>query len=166
MSKTSAAITPPAAGEGKRGTEGHLGYLLRQAGNAHRAHVEQALADLQVTLPQFAVLTMLHAYPGHSNADLARLALLTPQTLSVIVANLEKNGMVSRHAHAVHGRIQQLSLTREGGELLARAKVRVSAVEQTLTADLSHDEEQAIRRWLVRVATLRSLKPGHRDGSA
>jgi DNA-binding MarR family transcriptional regulator len=35
-------------------------------------------------------LTMLAAYPGHSNADLARVAVLTPQTMSLIVANLER----------------------------------------------------------------------------
>ena len=35
----------PEAGEGKRGMEGHLGYLLRQAAQAHRNRVERALAD-------------------------------------------------------------------------------------------------------------------------
>ncbi|MGI4857112.1 MAG: MarR family winged helix-turn-helix transcriptional regulator [Janthinobacterium lividum] len=164
MNKTKTADALPDAGEGKRGTEGHLGYLLRQAGTVHRVHVEQELADLHVTLPQFAVLTMLGAYPGHSNADLARLALLTPQTLSVIVANLEKRRAVSRRAHAVHGRIQPLDLTQEGRELLAQAKVRVYAVEQALTADLPPADEQAVRRWLVKVATLRAAKPPRRAG--
>jgi hypothetical protein len=51
----------PAPGEGKRGVEGHLGYLLRQAAAAQRAKTERALADLGVTPPQFAVLTMLNA---------------------------------------------------------------------------------------------------------
>ena len=57
--------------------------------------MEQALAGTGsgMTLPQFSVLTMLAAYPGASGAALARLellTLLTPQTMSVIVANLEK----------------------------------------------------------------------------
>ena len=65
----------PAPGEGKRGEMGYLGYLLRQAAAAYRLKMERALADLDVTPPQFAVLTMLAAYPGHSNADLARVSL-------------------------------------------------------------------------------------------
>ena len=78
----------PEPGQGKRGEEGYLGYLLRQASAAQRLRMERAMADVDVTLPQFLVLTMLRAYPGISNADLARLTMLTPQTVSVIVANL------------------------------------------------------------------------------
>ncbi|MGL6468642.1 hypothetical protein ACSZNP_15270 [Aeromonas hydrophila] len=64
---------------GKRGEAGHLGYLLRQAAAAQRLRMERALADLPITAPQFALLTMLDAYPGSSNAELARLTLLTPR---------------------------------------------------------------------------------------
>src|SRR5262245_66191680 len=104
----------PRPGEGKRGPEGHLGYLVRQANVAVRAAMEKALAGLDVTPPQFAVLTMLAAYPGASGADLARLTFLTPQTINVIVRNLEKAGAIAKSAHAVHGRILQLAPTPRG----------------------------------------------------
>jgi len=38
--------TVPGPGEGKRGPEGHLGYLVRQAHAAVRGAMEKALADL------------------------------------------------------------------------------------------------------------------------
>ena len=85
-------VPVPAIGEGKRGEQGRLGYLLRQANATHRQAMEQAMADLGVTSAQFVVLTMLAAYPGISSADVARLAYLTPQTVSLIVANLERAG--------------------------------------------------------------------------
>src|SRR6185437_2839964 len=75
-SPDSAGVRPPRPGFGKRGENGHLGYLLRQAQGAARLTLERALADLKVTPPQFAVLTMLKAYPGLSGADVARVALL------------------------------------------------------------------------------------------
>ncbi len=78
----------PAPGEGKRGASGHLAYLLRQANAAVRLKLERAFADTDITLPQFAVLTMMASYPPLSGADLARLTLLTPQTVNVIVRNL------------------------------------------------------------------------------
>lgn len=59
-------VRVPAPGEGKRGEDGYLGYLLRQAHAAVRLTMERTLADLGVTSPQFAVLTMLKAYPGLS----------------------------------------------------------------------------------------------------
>ena len=71
--KATNKTTVPVVGAGKRGEQGHIGYLLRQAHAAHRLRMERALAGLEVTLPQFSVLTMLTAYPGASGADLARL---------------------------------------------------------------------------------------------
>ncbi len=153
MSNPSSKTRLPKPGEGKRGEKGYIGYLLRQAAGAYRHQVELALADLDVTPPQFSVLTMLAAYPGHSNADLARLALLTPQTVSVIVANLERAGSIVRRPHAIHGRIQHLDLSESGNALLTTCRARVHAIEHELINDLAPDEEQAIRRWLVRVAT-------------
>jgi DNA-binding MarR family transcriptional regulator len=142
----------PTAGEGKRGEEGYLGYLLRQASNAYSTRLERALRDLDVTPPQFAAMTMLTAYPGHSSADLARLAFLTPQSMSVIVGNRDIAGHVRRRPHSVHGRIQQLELTESGGALLTRAKQRVYALERKLVEDLGEDEARIVRRWLVGIA--------------
>ncbi|MDE2427851.1 MAG: MarR family transcriptional regulator [Burkholderiales bacterium] len=142
----------PAIGEGKRGDQAYLGYLLRQANTAYRARMEKALADIDITPPQFSVLTMLAAYPGLSNADLARLSLLTPQTVSVIVNNLEKSGALSRRPHAVHGRIQHLDITDEGKALLQSCKQRVNQVERELASHLHPDEAAVVRRWLIAIA--------------
>ncbi len=152
MVKTTNKATVPPVGEGKRGEQGHIGYLLRQAHTAHRLRMERALADLEVTLPQFSVLTMLAAYPGASGADLARLSLLTPQTMSVIVANLERGGAISRRPHAVHGRIQQIEVTEAGRQLLAKCRSRAKAVEDELLAGVSQTDQLVVRRWLVKVA--------------
>lgn len=145
-------MTIPRLGEGKRGEQGHLGYLLRQASVALRARMDRALGDLGVTPPQFAVMTMLDAYPSLSNADLARLSLLTPQTVSVIVGNLKKTGAIESRAHRVHGRIQELFLTPAGRALLGRCKSRVAKVELAMIEGLPKAEEEIIRRWLARIA--------------
>jgi DNA-binding MarR family transcriptional regulator len=152
----------PKPGEGKRGEEGYLGYLLRQAGVAHRGRMERALAALGVTPPQFVVLTMVANYPGLSNADLARLSLLTPQTVSVIVGNLLRSGALARRPHAVHGRIQHLEVTEAGKSLLAHCRAPVRAIEAQLVADLSPQEEQTIRKWLVAIAIDTVLPPATR----
>ena len=113
-----AMIRPPPPGQGRRGEQGYLAYLLRQAQAAARLAMERALADLGVTPPQFVVLTMLRAYPGLSGADLARVALLTPQTVGVIIRNLERDGAIRKTPHPVHGRVLQWTLTRRGATLL------------------------------------------------
>ncbi|WP_409566519.1 MarR family winged helix-turn-helix transcriptional regulator [Methylobacterium sp. E-065] len=122
------------------------------AAQAHRNRVERVLADLGLMLPQFSVLTMLAAYPGHSNADLARLALLTPQTMSVIVANLLKADLIARQPHRIHDRIQTIALTVAGQSLLEAAKGRVYALEAEMLGNLGTADQAVIRQWLVRIA--------------
>jgi len=153
-----AGVRPPPPGRGKRGEKGHLAYLLRQAQGATRLTLERALADLGVTPPQFAVLTMLRAYPGLSGADLARVALLTPQTVGVIIRNLERDGAIRKTPHPVHGRVLQWTLTRRGGTLLQKCRRPVKALERRLTAGLSAKAQATVRRWLSEIATV--LQPG------
>jgi DNA-binding MarR family transcriptional regulator len=147
-----AGMRPPPPGHGKRGEKGHLAYLLRQAQAATRLTQERALDDLGVTPPQFAVLTMLRAYPGLSGADLARVALLTPQTVGVIIRNLERDSAIRKTPHPVHGRVLQWSLTRRGGTLLDKSRQRVAAVERRLVAGLGTKAQVTIRRWLSKIA--------------
>jgi len=99
------------------------------------------------------VLTMLKAYPGLSGADLARVALLTPQTVNVIIGNLERDGAIRKAPHPVHGRVLQWTVTRRGLALLAKARRQATALERRLTGGLSKRDLATIRRWLARIAT-------------
>ncbi|WJR75102.1 MarR family transcriptional regulator [Bradyrhizobium sp. NP1] len=147
-----APIRPPPPGEGKRGEAGYFGYLLRQAHAAHRLAMERTLADLGVTPPQFVVLTMLKAYPGLSGADLARVAVQTPQTIGVIMRNLERDGAIRKTPHPLHGRVLQWTLTRRGLALLEKCRRRVIALERRLAQGLSAGAQATIRRWLAKIA--------------
>ncbi len=95
---------------------------------------------------------MIAAYPGLSGADLARLSFLTPQTINVIVRNLQRSGAIEKTAHAGHRRILQLTATVRGMALLKRCRTRVAEVEDRLAGLLGREEERAVRRWLSAVA--------------
>lgn len=147
-----AGVRPPPPGQGKRGEKGYLAYLLRQAQAATRLTLERALADLGVTPPQFVVLTMLKAYPGLSGADLARVALLTPQTVGVIIGNLERDGAIRKTPHPVHGRLLQWKLTRRGVSRLDKCRRHAMVLERRLMAGLSATGQATVRRWLSKIA--------------
>ena len=147
-----AGVRPPPPGKGRRGEQGHLAYLLRQAQAVTRLTLERRLADLGITPPQFAVLTMLRAYPGLSGADLARVALLTPQTVGVIIRNLERDGAIKKTPHPVHGRVLQWTLTRRGATLLDKSRRPVRALERRLIAGLGAKAQATVRRWLSKIA--------------
>ena len=147
-----AGIRPPSAGEGRRGEHGYFGYLLRQAAAASRLTLERALAELGATPPQFVVLTMLKAYPRLSGADLARVALLTPQTVGVIIRNLERDGAIRKTPHPVHGRVLQWTLTKRGLTLLEKCRRHAMTLERRLGAGLNPQGRATVRRWLAEIA--------------
>ena len=156
MRKNENDVGLPEIGQGKRGEDGYLGYLLRQAANTYDNRANRALSDLGVSSAQFSDLTILSAYPRVSGADIARIALLTPQTVSVIVANLEKRDSIERRPHPVLGRIQNLELTEIGRVLLRESRKRMHDIESDLTHGFSDDEQGVIKRWLVSTAVANS----------
>ncbi|HEY2446807.1 MAG TPA: MarR family transcriptional regulator [Rhizomicrobium sp.] len=142
----------PKVGEAKRGPQGYLTYLLRQANAAVRLALDRALASEGMTYPQQAALTIIRAYEAISSADLARLAMLTPQTVTGIVRALEERGAITKLPDPVHGRILRLAVTEEGRELNKRCRALTAPIEAGLKARLDSRHEQALRAWLVGIA--------------
>jgi DNA-binding MarR family transcriptional regulator len=146
------AVSAPRIGERYRGVEGRSGYLLRQAWHAFRGAMEDALRAQGLTGAQYAVLSVLARDPGMSGADLARACNTTPQAMNGVVATLERDGLVERHAHPTHGRILQVRLTEEGRRRLEDATPAVRELEDAIERDLPADEMTAVKSWLVAAA--------------
>ena len=116
------------------------GWLLKRAQDALNAAMTAALREYGATLPEYAVLTALAEEPGLSNADLARRAFVTPQTMNQVLRELEHRGWVSRHPHPGHGRILQAELTADGGRTLGACHQAVDAGEGRMLAGLGPAE--------------------------
>ena len=142
----------PLVGDAKRGPEGYLTYLLRQANASVRLALDRALAEENMTYPQQSALTMIRAYEAISAADLARLTMLTPQTVNGIVRALEMRGAISKEPDRVNGRILRLRVTEEGRALNKRCRALTAPIEATLKGRMGPNTESAIRQWLVEVA--------------
>jgi DNA-binding MarR family transcriptional regulator len=142
----------PLVGEAKRGPEGYLTYLLRQANASVRLALDRALAKEQMTYPLQSSLTMIRAYEAISAADLARLTMLTPQTINGIVRALEMRGAIRKEPDRVNGRILRLIITDEGRALNKRCRALTAPIEAALRAKMNANAEEAIRQWLVDVA--------------
>src|SRR5215470_9172611 len=95
-----------------------IGYLLKTAQQSLRTAMDATLRDLDVTTPQYAVLTFLQDSPGLSSAQLARRAFVTPQTMNRIVANLEAAELIERQPHPELDRAQEARLSKRGRRLL------------------------------------------------
>jgi DNA-binding MarR family transcriptional regulator len=124
--------------------EDRLGYELKRAQQALRTAMDKGLERHGLTTAQYAALAMLEDASGISSAELARRCFVTPQTMNVIVAGLERRGLLERRAHPVHGRILETTLTGDGAALLELAHEQVRAIEAQMSAQLSTTERRQL----------------------
>jgi len=146
-------------GDGFRGPDGRVGYLLRQANQAFRAAVQSELGPLGLTLPQYSVLSVADAEPGLSGAELARDSMLTPQTTNEIISLLVPAGLLERRQDDGDRRLRRMFVTGAGRDLLSRARPAVHAVERRMTASLSDADLAVLRGWLTDCARNLALGP-------
>lgn len=133
--------------------ERRAGYLVKLVQQLLRQHLDNGLRELGLTAPQYAVLTAIERAPGISNAELARLAFLTPQTMQGILVNLEKLGMIERRPAPDHGRVLRSELTSPGRVALKRAHRIVNDVEQKMLEGLGSQDLGELTRLLSHCAT-------------
>jgi DNA-binding MarR family transcriptional regulator len=122
--------------------------LLRQIQGATRRATEEALRDSDLTAAQANVLTELAYGRPRSNAELARLHSVTPQSMVEILASLERRRLISRSAKPEGGRALPAELTREGHAQLLSVHLAMRRVEQRLLKSLSTADISLLRKLL------------------
>ena len=118
-------------------TTARVGYLIKRAQSVLHDAMADALGPYGLTVTQFAVLTALEEEPGLSNADLARRAFVTPQSMHAVLQELESRQFLVRRTHPQHRRVLQAELTEGGRGTLEEAADAVDAVEERMLGKLS-----------------------------
>jgi DNA-binding MarR family transcriptional regulator len=129
-----------------------IGFALKQAQQALRAHLDTGLRKIGLTTPQYAVLAFLEIDPGASNAALARRAFVTPQTMQAILVTLERAGFVARTPHPEIGRVLTTELTASGRKTLEAATGIVAEAEARLRNASAPLDPQMVTAMLRRLA--------------
>ncbi len=132
--------------------EESVGYVLKQAAAALRAAMDAALRPLELTVPQYACLELLGQRPGLSNAELARGAFVTRQSMNGVLRGLQDRGLLTRPATAPRGRALPTQLTPAGRERLHGASTVVRAVERQMLTALSPADQRRLRSDLASCA--------------
>jgi DNA-binding MarR family transcriptional regulator len=127
-----------------------LGYELRLAELAWRRSLEGSLRELGLTIPQYSTLRALERAPGASSAELARNALVTPQTMNALVLQLEEAELITRTASATNLRVLNAELTPNGKALMTKAQRLVRRLESVAVTDLSESEHRQLLDLLTR----------------
>jgi len=130
--------------------EPRLSYVIGRLERVLRRRLAVAIEPAGLTLPAYTALSVLRAQDGLSNAQLARRSLVTPQSMSEVLALLVDQGYVRRRAEPGHGRVIRTELTRAGRRALDLCNRAVDDVEREMLGDLSGDEVANLRDVLIR----------------
>ena len=130
--------------------EPRLSYLIGRLDRVLRGRLAAAVAPGGLTLPTYTALSVLRVQDGLSNARLARRSLVTPQSMSEVLAQLVEQGYVRRRAEPGHGRVIRMELTKTGLRALERCDRAVDEVEREMLGELDSAEAAGLRDVLIR----------------
>jgi DNA-binding MarR family transcriptional regulator len=132
-------------------TEEMSGYLIKRAQAAIHVCLEEIVAAHGLGIPQYVVLSFLAETPGLANADLARRAFVTPQSMNEVLKQLESTGLVERRPNPTNARILNAYLTRTGARKRSAVSSQVRELEARLLRGLTSDERQTLNRALLTI---------------
>jgi DNA-binding MarR family transcriptional regulator len=149
-----AAAAPPVLG-----TYGRVAAWLSK-------RVEVALAQVELTLPQYRVLGILAEGTAAASGLADRLAVRRP-SITALIDGLVARGLVDRRQEDADRRRVELRLTAEGISTLARAD---AAVDEYLIAIAGHlsdkDEAMALRSLELWALAMVESRKGPREAAA
>jgi len=142
------------AGAGKLDLDGLsdlLGFNLRQAQVAVYRDFQAALASLDLTQKQGAVLQLIGANPAVSQVDLGATLGVDRASMMALVEKLRKRGFLVRRRSTEDRRRQELFLTGAGEEALTVSKRLIAEHEQRFVARFAEPDLEALLNALRRI---------------
>ena len=109
--------------------------------------VEFALAQMDLTLPQYRVLGILAEGSAAASGLAGRLAV-RPSSVTAIIDGLVARGLVDRKHEEGDRRRIALRLTAEGARIVAEADISVDAYLSSIAACLPDEDEVMVLRSL------------------
>ena len=130
---------------------------LVRAEKAVVRELTRALAPLDLKIAQLDVLMNLYRHPGMSQHDVARRLLVGRSNITMLLPQLEKQGVLRRESDPKDRRVMRLYLTPPGEALLMKAlKIynglieRVMAQSTARECDTMGDQMRRIEEMLSR----------------
>jgi len=136
-----------------------ISYVIARLERAIRKAINARVKPYGLTTLQYTTLSVLRRQGRPlSNAQLARRAYMTPQSMSEVIEALESKGLIERTAHPNHRRVFPAVLTPEGSRVLALCDATVAELEEGMLRDLDEGQRAALARDLT--SAVRALGAG------
>jgi MarR family transcriptional regulator for hemolysin len=117
-----------------------------------RVHERLGAQGVVYTFPQTAVLVKLRETAGMSAAELARVAMVRPQTINKLLAKLYGDGLIEARDDPAHGRIRRIFLTKTGKEITKKFDAASNEITGLMFSNVSSAEQTQLESILQRCA--------------
>jgi DNA-binding MarR family transcriptional regulator len=135
---------PAGAAGGVTGQLPVLSYMLGRLSVALGHAITQELEAIGVPRAEYSALAALRMRSGLSNAQLARRCLITPQSMSEVVAALERKDLIRRWNDPDHARILRAEMTPQAWPILAACDAATMDLEAQIQAALSPEDRETL----------------------
>lgn len=129
--------------------EPRISYVIARLERALRMEISGRVRPHGLTTLQYTTLSILGQGGRLSNAQLARRAYMTPQSMSEVLGALERKGLVDRTSEPAVGRVLPATLTSEGRRVLDACSKAVDTLESEMLRDLTPRQATSMRTSLV-----------------
>jgi DNA-binding MarR family transcriptional regulator len=147
---------PPRSRSGELGPENRaeqrIGFLFKSLHQSLRQAVDEALRrnNLELSFAHMVTLFGLHFDPGSTGAQLARRAMVSPQTMTPLLRRLEGEGLIERRPHPDSRRADSWFLTDEGTTQFRQARAVADGVFTRMLSALDEHEVEHLQDYLRR----------------
>jgi DNA-binding MarR family transcriptional regulator len=144
-------------------SEPRVSYVAARLERAVRAGINERVRPHGLTTLQYTTLSVLGSRGRPlSNAQLARRAYMTPQSMIEVIDALERKGLIRRDPHPNHRRVYPATLTAKGRRVLAACNAAVDEMEEGMLTELSAEQRRLLLEWLK--SCVRGLHAGFPQG--
>ena len=131
--------------------DSYLPYLLNRAGARIATAFSEEVRLLGATLQMWRVLAGLLEHDGRRMGDLSETTSIEVSTLTRLVDNMEKKGLVARRRDAGDARVVALHVTPAGRRLTQRITPIAERYERVALANFTAAEANTLKAALRRL---------------
>jgi len=131
--------------------DSYLPYLLNRAGARIATAFNDEVRPLGATLQIWRVLAALREQDGRRMGDLSRTISIEVSTLTRVVDNMEKSGLVERRRDRADARAVALHVTPKGKKLTQRILPIAERYERVALKGLTPREANVLKKALRRL---------------
>lgn len=125
--------------------------IFTDTSRLHHKYHHTVFESFNLHRGQGRLFDKLEAGDGISQKELARRMNITPATLTRMVQNMERHGLVTRITDSKDQRITLITITEKGLEIKAKLNEKLKIVDGKIFKNFTQDEKDLLENMLIRI---------------